>query len=38
MSLDTERTHMMNILNKLNVRPQIQALLFAAHSRIVDPG
>ena len=30
MSVDTERTHMMNILNKLGVHSRIQALLFAA--------
>lgn len=38
MSLDTERTHMMNILNKLGVHSRLQALLFAARYGIVDLG
>ena len=36
MSLDTERTHMTNILNKLGVHSRLQALLFAARYGIVD--
>lgn len=36
MSIDTERTHMMNILNKLGVHSRIQALLFAARHGLVD--
>ncbi|CAN5867252.1 response regulator transcription factor [soil metagenome] len=36
MSLDTERTHMMNILNKLGVHSRIQALLFAARHGLVE--
>ena len=36
MSVDTERTHMMNILNKLGVHSRIQALLFAARHGIVE--
>ncbi|MGB3634013.1 MAG: response regulator transcription factor [Rubrobacteraceae bacterium] len=38
MSLDTERTHMMNILNKLGVHSRLQALLFAVRYGIVDLG
>ena len=38
MSLDTERTHMMNILNKLGVHSRIQALLFAARHGAVEIG
>jgi two-component system nitrate/nitrite response regulator NarL len=36
MSVDTERTHMMNILNKLGVHSRIQALLFAARHGLVE--
>ncbi len=36
MSVDTERTHMMNILNKLGVHSRLQALLFAARYGIVE--
>lgn len=37
MSVDTERTHMMNILSKLGVHSRLQALLFAArHGLICD--
>ncbi len=36
MSVDTERTHMMNILNKLGVHSRLQALLFAARYGLVD--
>ena len=35
MSIDTERTHMMNILNKLGVHSRLQALLFAARHGLV---
>jgi len=35
MSVDTERTHMMNILNKLGVHSRLQALLFAARYGLV---
>jgi two-component system nitrate/nitrite response regulator NarL len=35
MSVDTERTHMMNILNKLGVHSRLQALLFAARHDLV---
>lgn len=35
MSVDTERTHMMNILNKLGVHSRLQALLFAARHGLV---
>ncbi|CAN5698600.1 response regulator transcription factor [soil metagenome] len=38
MSLDTERTHMMNVLNKLGVHSRLQALLFAARYGVVDLG
>ena len=38
MSVDTERTHMMNILNKLGVHSRIQALLFAARHGLVEAG
>lgn len=38
MSLDTERTHMMNILSKLGVHSRIQALLFAARYGAVELG
>ncbi|MGF1471018.1 MAG: LuxR C-terminal-related transcriptional regulator [Rubrobacteraceae bacterium] len=36
MSLDTERTHMTNILNKLGVHSRLQALLFAARHGLVE--
>ena len=36
MSLDTERTHMMNILNRLGVHSRLQALVFAARHGLVD--
>jgi DNA-binding NarL/FixJ family response regulator len=36
MSVDTERTHMMNILNKLGVHSRIQVLLFAARHGLVE--
>lgn len=36
VSLDTERTHMMNILNKLEVHSRLQALLFALRYGVVD--
>jgi DNA-binding NarL/FixJ family response regulator len=36
MSVDTERTHMMNILSKLGVHSRLQALLFAARHGLVE--
>jgi DNA-binding NarL/FixJ family response regulator len=36
MSVDTERTHMMNILNKLSVHSRLQALLFAARYGLIE--
>ena len=36
MSVDTERTHMMNILNKMGVHSRLQALLFATRHNIVE--
>jgi DNA-binding NarL/FixJ family response regulator len=36
MSIDTERTHMMNILNKLGVHSRLQALVFAARHGLVE--
>ena len=36
MSVDTERTHMMNILNKLGVHSRLQALLFATRHGLVE--
>jgi DNA-binding NarL/FixJ family response regulator len=36
MSVDTERTHMMNILNKLGVHSRLQALVFAARHDLVE--
>ena len=36
MSVDTERTHMMNILNKLGVHSRLQALRFAARHGLVE--
>jgi two-component system nitrate/nitrite response regulator NarL len=36
MSVDTERTHMMNILSKLGVHSRLQALLFAARHGLIE--
>jgi DNA-binding NarL/FixJ family response regulator len=36
MSVDTERTHMMNILNKMGVHSRIQALVFATRYGLVE--
>ncbi|MGH3089809.1 MAG: response regulator transcription factor [Rubrobacteraceae bacterium] len=36
MSVDTERTHMVNILNKLGTHSRLQALVFAARHGIVE--
>ena len=36
MSVDTERTHMMNILNKFGVHSRLQALLFAARYGLIE--
>ncbi len=36
VSLDTERTHMMNVLNKLGVHSRLQALLFALRYGLVN--
>ena len=36
MSVDTERTHMMNILNKLGGHSRLQALLFAARHGLIE--
>lgn len=36
MSVDTERTHMMNVLGKLGVHSRLQALLFAVRYKIVE--
>jgi two-component system nitrate/nitrite response regulator NarL len=36
MSVDTERTHMMNILSKLGVHSRLQALLVAARHGLVE--
>ncbi len=36
MSVDTERTHMMNVLGKLGVHSRLQALLFAVRYRVVE--
>jgi DNA-binding NarL/FixJ family response regulator len=36
VSVDTERTHMMNILNKLGVHSRLQALLFAARYGLIE--
>jgi two-component system nitrate/nitrite response regulator NarL len=36
MSVDTERTHMMNILTKLGVHSRLQALVFAARHGLVE--
>jgi DNA-binding NarL/FixJ family response regulator len=36
MSVDTERTHMMNILNKMGVHSRLQALVLAARYGLVE--
>lgn len=36
VTIETERTHMVNILNKLGVHSRLQALVFAARNGIVD--
>ena len=36
MSVDTERTHMMNILSKLGVHSRLQALLSAARYGLIE--
>ena len=36
MSVDTERTHMMNLLSKLGVHSRLQALLFAARHGLIE--
>jgi DNA-binding NarL/FixJ family response regulator len=36
MSVDTERTHMVNILNKLGAHSRLQALVFAARYGLVE--
>ena len=36
VSVDTERTHMMNILSKLGVHSRLQALLFAARHGLIE--
>jgi two-component system, NarL family, response regulator DevR len=36
MSVDTERTHMMNILSKLGVRSRLQAVIFAVRHGFVE--
>ena len=36
MSVDTERTHMMNILSKFGVHSRLQALLFAARYGLIE--
>src|SRR5215203_880781 len=36
VSVDTERTHMMNILNKMGVHSRIQALVFASRYGLVE--
>ena len=36
ITIETERTHMVNILNKLGVHSRLQALVFAARYRIVE--
>ncbi len=36
MSVDTERTHMMNILSKLGVHSRLQAVLFAARHGLIE--
>jgi len=36
ITVETERTHMVNILNKLGVHSRLQALVFAARHGIVE--
>ena len=36
ITIETERTHMVNILNKLGVHSRLQALVFAARHDIVE--
>jgi len=36
ITVETERTHMVNILNKLGLRSRLQALVFAARHNIVE--
>jgi DNA-binding NarL/FixJ family response regulator len=36
ITIETERTHMVNILNKLGVHSRLQALVFAARNGIVE--
>ncbi len=36
ITLETERTHMVNILNKLDVHSRLQALVFAARNGLVE--
>jgi DNA-binding NarL/FixJ family response regulator len=36
ITIETERTHMVNILNKLDARSRLQALVFAARYGLVD--
>jgi two-component system nitrate/nitrite response regulator NarL len=36
ITVETERTHMVNILNKLGVHSRLQALVFAARNGLVE--
>lgn len=36
ISLDTERTHVYNVFNKIGAHSQLQALMFAVRHGIVD--
>ena len=36
ITVETERTHMVNILNKLDVHSRLQALVFAARNGVVE--
>jgi two-component system nitrate/nitrite response regulator NarL len=36
ITVETERTHMVNILNKLDVHSRLQALVFAARHGLVE--
>jgi DNA-binding NarL/FixJ family response regulator len=36
ITIETERTHMVNILNKLGVHSRLQALVFAARNGLVE--
>ncbi len=36
ITVETERTHMVNILNKLNVHSRLQALVFAARNGVIE--